>query len=101
VASLNEVSQTPCSCDCCQTSQVPGEDSVLKCTYGEANEMCPTKCVPSASDSVLSSGTGELDYSRYCHYKCRPAELRLGAMCARLDAAETLEKQDADGNGDS
>lgn len=34
VASINQLSQTPCSCDCCQTSQVPGEDNTLKCVAG-------------------------------------------------------------------
>lgn len=38
---------------------------------------------------------------RFCTYKCKPAELRLGSMCTRLSGSETVEKMDVDGNGDS
>jgi len=113
-ALANEV---PCSCDCCNTvNRLPSETVTvtqdngekktltLKCVPpppGMENDVCPAKCTPSDADMVLTASKENMDYTRYCMYKCKPVAETPGTMCTRLSTEEIKGTFAMDGNGNA
>jgi len=110
VADANSVLEQmpPCSCDCCSvTPRLPSEqtDSLrVKCSnpaLDQQTDICPSSCAASEADVVLTSAKSGMDYARYCQYKCKPSSEITGTMCTRLDAMETQQTFEFDGNGNA
>lgn len=99
---------TPCSCDCCNTAERPPSEQLPNLKYkcqpppmDLRTDQCGDKCSPSAADVVMSAAKEDMDYSRYCQYKCRPSSVTVGTLCIRLDAEESAATFVLDGNGDA
>jgi len=101
---------SPCSCDCCLVASrsqaeivtiASGETLVRKCVSpppAYQTEVCTDRCTP-AADVVLTSASSDMDYSRYCNYKCRPSGMTVGTLCEPLGAKEIEGVFNMDGNG--
>lgn len=95
-----------CSCDCCAVApRLPSEQTAtikVKCAAPPPDmvtDSCPATCAASQADVVLTSSDGPVDYARFCQYKCKPSSMTVGTMCTRLDAVETRNSFEFDGNG--
>merc|ERR1719487_2659335 len=107
-ANGNTEEVVPCSCDCCQTQErLPSEQTAtltFKCGTAapdQQTDTCPATCEPSSADTVLTAAEENMDYARYCQYKCKPSSETVGSSCIRLDALDTAKTFELDGNGDA
>lgn len=107
-AQLDGGGPPPCSCDCCSTvPRMPSEQTAslaYKCgspSPDQQTDVCPDSCSASTADVVLTSAEAGMDYARYCQYKCKPTTMTVGSTCVRLDALETQQTFEFDGNGDA
>jgi len=101
------LTSVPCTCECCQTAELlPSQVGIAnngtathQCVSGNAADGCGTLCTVSNADQILSSAAGEVDYSRYCLYKCKPSMASAGSFCTSLDVNEASKNTHSDGNG--
>lgn len=101
----------PCSCDCCLVAARQPADQVAlsdgrlltrKCVAPPPEyqtEVCTSTCTPSSSDVLLTASKNEMDYSRFCNYKCRPSGKTIGTICETLGSKEIQSVFNLDGNG--
>eukprot|EP00747_Dinoflagellata_sp_TGD_P163733 gnl/TRDRNA2_/TRDRNA2_182735_c0_seq1.p1 gnl/TRDRNA2_/TRDRNA2_182735_c0~~gnl/TRDRNA2_/TRDRNA2_182735_c0_seq1.p1 ORF type:complete len:501 (+),score=83.50 gnl/TRDRNA2_/TRDRNA2_182735_c0_seq1:83-1504(+) len=125
LASLNErqdpyESLSPCSCDCCQVEErLPDEVVQLandvslryKCSRtgdpsdGMFTTRCPEACQMGNNPSIIATAKGhiQVDYPRFCRYKCKPTLPSVGSQCRRLNITETemLIEPTRNGKGDA
>lgn len=103
----------PCSCECCLVAErLPSEEVLAtgtqtlltrKCSApapAYQTEVCTEKCKPSY-DIVLTSSQDDMDYDRYCQYKCRPETKTIGTICEPLSSDATASTFNLDGNGNA
>jgi len=101
----------PCSCDCCQVMPRQPDEIVQlannvtlehKCAPPEVKtDLCPDQCEASNADVTLRSSVAEMDYMRYCAYKCKPVTVTPGSSCVRLNFQEISQAAEESGNGNS
>lgn len=104
-----------CSCDCCESTKLKPHDFVTTsagelitsiCAKHaeppgeEESETCPAQCASAEDGAILHAAKGEsLDYSRYCHYSCRPMSDALGSKCVMYDKELASQASTEGGNG--
>mmetsp|Transcript_2675 Transcript_2675/g.5989 ORF Transcript_2675/g.5989 Transcript_2675/m.5989 type:complete len:196 (-) Transcript_2675:62-649(-) len=99
-----------CLCACCQvTSRANTEHSLVKCGFLPDMDTYPKTCPPAADGGVcsltikdaafFSSTKGEIEYSRFCNFKCAPFTEEVGGTCVDFTEEQLRAATTADGNG--
>lgn len=101
-----------CDCDCCQVTQrTPGEIITTnnseqitgKCEHqmssdtDEQQAACPAQCIDNGG-IIQADKSGNIDYSRFCAYNCRPSSNDPGSACILLNRDEAEDAATDDTN---